>query len=208
MLLRRAIPSFQLGTGFTKISAFQLEKTNLNNKPISQWNIINNFSGINSCLSSFYPYSFTTSKKSTKSPQKKAFKLKKTQMIPGQNIFLLYDGQKQQKSFQIVSALFILLFGLSLVKLYYTESDERRDDYIVMLVLAGSFIIYQKRVMKTLKRVTLNSKGDKLHITTFNPFGKGEKTMEAPVQIMTGVARATRFGGYMIKGGGKTSLYK
>lgn len=77
-----------------------------------------------------------------------------------------------------------------------------------MVVLLGSFIIYQRRVIKTLKRVTLNAKGDKLNITTFNAIGKGEKTMEAPVEIMAGVGRATRFGGYMIKGGGKSSLYK
>jgi len=69
------------------------------------------------------------------------------------------------------------LFGLSLVKLYYTESDERRDDYIVLFIVVGSFIIYQRRIIKTLKKVTLNSSGEKIYITTFNALGKGEKTM-------------------------------
>lgn len=77
-----------------------------------------------------------------------------------------------------------------------------------MFIVVGSFIIYQRRIVKTLKRVTLNPSGDKLKISTFNVLGMGEKTMEAPVEIMNGIYRATRLGGYMLKGGGKSSMYK
>ncbi len=61
---------------------------------------------------------------------------------------------------------------------------------------------------KTLKKITLNNKGDTINISTFNYFAKGEATLEAPVQIMSGFSRATRLGGYILKGGGKSSGYK
>lgn len=78
----------------------------------------------------------------------------------------------------------------------------------MLFVVFGSFIVYQRRILKTLKKVTLDSKGNKLNISTFNLLGRGETIVQAPVEIMTGVSRATRFGGYILKGGGKSSLYK
>lgn len=70
-------------------------------------------------------------------------------------------------------------------------------------MIAASFFVYQRRILKTLKKVALSPKGDKLFITTFNLIAKGQRTIEAPIEIMTGFSRATRLGGYILKGGGK-----
>lgn len=99
----------------------------------------------------------------------------------------------------------MLLFGLSLVKIYYTESEYRRDEYIILFAVVGSFVVYQRRILKTLKKITLNQRGDKILITTFNALAKGERMVEAPIEIMTGFSRATRLGGYILTGGGKAS---
>jgi hypothetical protein len=40
-------------------------------------------------------------------------------------------------------------------------------------VIAASFFVYQRRILKTLKKVTLSPKGDKLFLTTFNLIAKG-----------------------------------
>jgi hypothetical protein len=73
----------------------------------------------------------------------------------------------------VISVLMLFFFGLTIVKIYHTESSDRRDDYLVLMVIAVSFAVYQKRIFNTVKKITLNSRGDKILITTFNVLGKG-----------------------------------
>ena len=58
----------------------------------------------------------------------------------------------------------------------------------------------------TLKKLTLSAKGDTINITTFNYLAQGEVNITAPVEIMSGIYKATAFGGNIIKGGGKDNF--
>lgn len=83
MLMRRAFLNFQGKLALKLNRIINSQKPNLSNKLLEQKLLIENIQITKPYLSSCFPYSFTTSKKPNKTPNKKVFKLKKTQLIPG-----------------------------------------------------------------------------------------------------------------------------
>ncbi len=75
----------------------------------------------------------------------------------------------------------------SLFRLGYLWDDSTNMDFLFTILVCFACYSYQKRLSQTLKKITLDQKGENLQILSYSRFGENQLSLDAPIWIMGGI---------------------
>jgi hypothetical protein len=119
--------------------------------------------------------------------------------------YLIYKCKKE-KSFLKVSVVLASSTILSLLKYTWSMST---NDLIILGIVTASFVMQQRRLASTARRIVVDRFGENLLIERYYYMGISTNNfMEVPIYLNRGVVKASLFGGIAIKAGGVYSFHE
>lgn len=156
---------------------------------------------VSSLLTPSLSYTFSTRKRIKETDIILQSSSKLDPMIKGQKI---YETSKTQ-SFSLASLLFSMGFGACA---YIFYNQQILLNFLPMILTFATTILYQLRIMNTIKSMIVDKNGDKLIIDNYGLFGVDlfSKSTIVPIHIMSGVARKKINKAVVVRGGGKFGI--